>query len=66
LYGKETWSAILREGYKMRVFENRVMRRKFVSKREKITALRKILHNEELYNLCFSPNIIRMIKSVKS
>jgi hypothetical protein len=44
------------------VFENRVPRRIFGPKRDEVTGWRK-LHNEELRNLYYSPNIIRMIKS---
>jgi hypothetical protein len=43
------------------VFENRVLRRIFGSKRE-VTGGRRKLHNEELHNLHSSPSIIRMIK----
>jgi hypothetical protein len=45
------------------VFENRVMRRIFESKREEVTGGSRKLHNEELHNLYSSPSIIRMIKS---
>jgi hypothetical protein len=58
LYGCGIWSLTLREEHRLRVFENRVLRRIFVLKRD----WRK-LHNEELHNLYSSPNIIRMIKS---
>jgi hypothetical protein len=56
LHGCETWSLTLREEHRMRVFENRVLRRIFVSKEW------KKLHNEKLHNLFFSPNIVRVIK----
>jgi hypothetical protein len=62
LNGKETWSLTLREERKLRVFENRVLRRIFGPKRDKVTRDRRKLHNEELHNLYFSPNIIRMTK----
>jgi hypothetical protein len=39
LYGCETWSLILREVHKLRVFENRVLRRKFGPKRDGVTML---------------------------
>jgi hypothetical protein len=42
---------------------NRVMRRIFGPKRDHVTGDWRKLHNEELHNLYFSPNIIRMIKS---
>jgi hypothetical protein len=45
------------------VFENRVLRRIFVLKRDEVTGDWRKLHNEELHNLHFSPSIIRMIKS---
>jgi hypothetical protein len=37
LYGGETWSLILREEHRLRVFENRVLRRIFGPKRDKVT-----------------------------
>jgi len=37
LYGCETWSFYLREGHKLRVFENRVLRKVFGPKREEVT-----------------------------
>jgi hypothetical protein len=45
------------------VFENRVLRRIFGSKRNEVTGDWRKLHNEELHNLYSSPSIIRMIKS---
>jgi hypothetical protein len=45
------------------VFESRMLRRIFCSKRDEVTGDWRKLHNEELYNLYSSPNIIRMIKS---
>jgi hypothetical protein len=45
------------------VFENRVLRRIFGPKRDELRGEWRKLHNEELHNLYFSPNIIRMIKS---
>jgi hypothetical protein len=45
------------------VFENRVLRRIFCPKREEVAGDWRKLHNEELYNLYSSPNIIRIIKS---
>jgi hypothetical protein len=63
LNGCETWSLKLREEHRLRVFENRMLRRIFgLKKGEVIKGWRK-LHNEELYNLYFSPSIIIMIKS---
>jgi hypothetical protein len=63
LYGCETWSLALREEHKLRVFENRVLTRIFGPKRDEVTGGWRELHNEELHNLCFSPSIIRLIKS---
>ena len=63
LYGCETWSLTLREERRLRVFENRVLRRVFGPKREEVTRERRELQNEELNDLNFSPNIVRVIKS---
>jgi hypothetical protein len=63
LYGCETWSLTLREEHKLRVFENRVLRRIFGQKRDKVTGEWRKLHSEELHVLYSSPNIIRQIKS---
>jgi hypothetical protein len=63
LYGCKTWSLTLREEHRLRVFENRVLRRIFGPKRDEVTANLRKLHNEELYNLYSSLNIIKMIKS---
>jgi hypothetical protein len=63
LYGCETWSPTVREEHKLRVFENRVLRRIFGAKRDGVTGGRRKLHNEELHNLYSSPSIIRIIKS---
>jgi hypothetical protein len=65
LYRCETWSLTLREEYRLRVFENRVLRRIFGPKRDKVTGESRRLHNEELDDLYSSPNIIRVIKSRK-
>jgi hypothetical protein len=53
----------LREEHRLRVFENRVLRRIFGSKRDEVMGSWRKLHNEELHNLYYSPSIIRMIKS---
>jgi hypothetical protein len=62
LYGCQTWSLTLREEHRLRVFENRVLRRIFKAKRDEVTGGWRKLHNEELHNLYFSPNVIRMIE----
>jgi hypothetical protein len=62
LYGCETLSLTLREEHRLRVFENRVLRRIFGLKRDEVIRRLRKLHNE-LYNLYFSPSIIRKIKS---
>jgi hypothetical protein len=51
----------LREELRLRVFENRVLRRIFGPKRDEATREWRRLHNEELYNLYFISNIIRVI-----
>jgi hypothetical protein len=60
LYGCETWSLPLREEHRLRVFENRVLRRIFRPKREEDGSWRK-LHSDELHNLYSSRNIVRVI-----
>ncbi|PNF19216.1 hypothetical protein B7P43_G08967, partial [Cryptotermes secundus] len=50
------------EEHKLRVFENRVLRRIFGPKRDEVTGGWRKLHNEELHNLYSSPSIIRIIK----
>jgi hypothetical protein len=45
------------------MFENGMLRRLFGPKREEVTGERRRLHNEKLYDLCSSPNIIWVIKS---
>jgi hypothetical protein len=65
LYGCETWSLTLREEHRLRMFENRVLRRIFLRKRDKVIGDWRKLHNEELHNLYSSQNIIRQIKSRK-
>jgi hypothetical protein len=47
----------------MKVFDNRLLRRLFGSKRDEVTGEWRTLHNEELHDLHSSPSIIRMIQS---
>jgi hypothetical protein len=61
-YGCETWSLTLREEHRLRVFENRVLRRIFGPKRDEATGEWRKLHSEELHNLYSSPDIIRQVK----
>jgi hypothetical protein len=63
LYGCETWCLMLREEYRLRVFENKVLRRIFGPKRDEVTEEWRKLHNEELHNLYSSPDIIRQVRS---
>jgi hypothetical protein len=63
LYLCETLSLTLREEHRLRVSENRVLRRILGPKRDEVTGEQRKLHNEELHNLYSSPDIIRQIKS---
>jgi hypothetical protein len=63
LYGCETWSLTLKEEHRLRVFENKVLRRIFGPKRDEVTVGCRKLHNEEFRDLYSSPCIIRIIKS---
>jgi hypothetical protein len=62
-YGCETWSLTLREEHRLRVFQNRVLRRIFGPKRDEVMGEWRKLPNGELHNLHSSPHIIRQIKS---
>jgi hypothetical protein len=63
LYGCETWWLTLREEHRLRVFENRVLRRVFGPNRDEVAEEWRKLHNEELNDLYFLPNIVRVVKS---
>jgi hypothetical protein len=63
LYVYITWSLTLGMDHRLRVFENRVLRRLFGSKRDEVKGERRKLHNWELHNLYSSPDVIRQIKS---
>ncbi|KAJ4448413.1 hypothetical protein ANN_10429 [Periplaneta americana] len=63
LYGCETWTLTLREELRLRVFENKVLRKIFGAKRNEVIGEWGKLHNTELHALYFSPDIIRNIKS---
>jgi hypothetical protein len=63
LYGCETWSLTLKEEYRLRVFDYRVLRRIFGPKRDEVTGEWRKLHKEELHDLYSSPSIIRILKS---
>jgi hypothetical protein len=58
----ETWSLILREGHRLRVFGNRVLKRKFGPNRDEVMGGWRKQHNENMCDLYSSPNIIRNIK----
>ena len=66
LYGCETWSLTLGEERRLRAFVNRVLGRIFGSRRDEVTGRWRKLHNEELNDLYFSLNIIRVIKIEKT
>ena len=66
LYGCENWSLILREERRLRVFGNRMLKRIFGSKMDKVTREWRRLHDEGLTDLHCSPNIICITKSRKT
>jgi hypothetical protein len=55
-------SLTLREEYRLRLFENKVLRRIFGPRRDEVTGEWRRLHNTELYALYCSPYIIRVMK----
>ena len=62
LYGRESWSPILREERRLRVFENRVLRKIFGSKRDGVIGHWRRLHYKEIHDLYCWSSIIRLIK----
>jgi hypothetical protein len=63
MYGYETLSLTIREENRLRMFENRVLRRIFGPKRDEMIGRWTGLSDEELHNLYSSPSKIRMMKS---
>jgi hypothetical protein len=63
--GCEGWSLILRKERRLRVFENRVLRRIFGAKRDEVTGEWRKHYNEQLYDR-YSPNIVWVIKVEKN
>jgi hypothetical protein len=55
-HGPVTWPLIVREEQRLRVFENRVLKKAFGHKRQEVTENWRKLHNEELHNLFSSPD----------
>jgi hypothetical protein len=63
LYGYKAWSLTSKEKHRLRVFENRVLRKTWGPKRDEVAGKRKRLHNREPYDLHSLPNTIWVIKS---
>jgi len=63
LRGCETWSVALREEHRLRVFENRVLRKILGPKRDEVTREWSRRHNEESNDLYSLPNVIQVNKS---
>jgi hypothetical protein len=63
LYGCEIWSLTLRKEHRLRVFENKVLRKIFGPKRDEVTGGWRKLYNEELCDLYSLPSTIRILKS---
>jgi hypothetical protein len=63
LYGCDSWSLTVWEEHRLGVFENRVLSRIFVPRRDEVTGEWRKLHNKELHDLYSSPSIIRIIKA---
>jgi len=58
-------SLTFRKERRLKVFDNRVLRRMFRPKRDEVTWVWRKLHNEELNELYSSPSTLRVIKSIK-
>jgi len=65
LYGCETWSLTLKEEQRLRVSENRMLKRIFGRERGEVAGGWRGLHNEELHNLYTYLNIVRVPNSRK-
>jgi hypothetical protein len=61
----ETVAIEMRERCRLRMFENKVLRRIFGPKRDEVTGEWRRLHNKELHVLYFSPDIIRVVKKTE-
>ena len=61
----ETWSLTLKEECRLRMLENRVVRKTFRPMRAEVTREWRTLHSEELGDLYYLQNIIRVIKSIR-
>jgi PAS domain-containing protein len=63
VYGCETWFLTFKEEYRLRVFENRALRRIFGPKRDEVEGRWRKRHNEEVHDTYSLLSIIRMINS---
>jgi len=63
LYGCEIWSLTMREESRLRVFQNRVLRRIFGPQKDKVKGEWRKLHSDELNDTYSSPNIVQVMKS---
>jgi hypothetical protein len=65
LYGPETWSLIFKEEHRLKICEDRVLRRISRPKRDEATGGWRKLHSDEIYNFYSLLNVIKSIKSVR-